>query len=79
MASGKLLRQLIKTGAEGNHEAFRQVSEEVIRQERSKKHHLLANDLEKILYGRTNSTKKPSFILNNNIPKDVSVEFPCCR
>jgi hypothetical protein len=33
MASGKLLRQLIKTGAEGNHDAFRRVSEEVIREE----------------------------------------------
>jgi len=70
MASGKLLRQLIKTGAEGNHEAFRQVSEEVIRQERSKKHHLLANDLEKILYGRANSVKNFSFALSDNLPKD---------
>jgi len=30
----KLLRQLIKTGIEGNIEAFRQVSEEIIREER---------------------------------------------
>jgi hypothetical protein len=53
MASGKLLRQLIKTGAEGNLEAFRQASKEVIREEREKRHHLLANDLEKILTGTT--------------------------
>jgi len=52
MASGKLLRQLIKSGSDGNLEAFRSVSEEVIREERAKQHHLLANDLEKILYGR---------------------------
>ncbi len=48
MASGKLLRKLIKTGTEGNLDAFREVSEAVIREERDKHHHLLANDLEKI-------------------------------
>ena len=36
MASGKLLRQLIKTGIEGSIEAFRRVSEEIIREERRK-------------------------------------------
>jgi SpoVK/Ycf46/Vps4 family AAA+-type ATPase len=76
MASGKLLRQLIKTGAEGNHEAFRQVSEEVIREERSKNHHLLANDLERILYGRANSAKKIPFTLNDNLPKDRERGIP---
>ncbi len=76
MASGKLLRQLIKTGAEGNYEGFRQVSEEVIRQERSKKHHLLANDLERILYGRANSVKKFPFALNDNLPKDREHGIP---
>ena len=76
MASGKLLRQLIKTGAEGNHEAFRQVSEEIIQQERSKKHHLLANDLEKILYGRAKSAKILPFTLNDNLPKDREHGIP---
>lgn len=52
MATGKLLRQLIKTGVEGNSDAFRAASEEVIREERAKQHHLLANDLERLLYGR---------------------------
>jgi SpoVK/Ycf46/Vps4 family AAA+-type ATPase len=70
MASGKLLRQLIKTGAEGNHEAFQQVSKEVILEERSKNHHLLANDLEKILYGRSNSIKNFPFALNGKLPRD---------
>jgi SpoVK/Ycf46/Vps4 family AAA+-type ATPase len=51
MPSGKVLRQLIKAGATGDTGAFRQVSEEVIREERLKQHHLLANDLEQILYG----------------------------
>lgn len=52
MATGKLLRQLIKSGIEGNAEAFRAATEEVIREERAKQHHLLANDLESLLYGR---------------------------
>lgn len=52
MATGKLLRQLIKSGVEGNSDAFRAATEEVIREERAKQHHLLANDLERLLYGR---------------------------
>ena len=51
MASGRILRQLIKSGASGDMAAFRQASEAVIREERQKQHHLLANDLEKVLYG----------------------------
>lgn len=50
MANAKTLRQLIKAGSRGDEAAFRQASESVIRQERAKQHHLLANDLEKILY-----------------------------
>jgi AAA+ superfamily predicted ATPase len=51
MASGQLLRQLIKSGAQGDAAIFRAASEAVIREEREKKHHLLANDLERLLYG----------------------------
>ena len=51
MATGKLLRQLIKSGLEGNTDAFRAASEAVITEERQKQHHLLANDLERLLYG----------------------------
>jgi len=51
MASGKTLRQLIKAGASGDSTAFRRASEVVIDEERQKQHHLLANDLEQILYG----------------------------
>lgn len=50
MANAKTLRQLIKAGSRGDETAFRQASESVIRQERAKQHHLLANDLESILY-----------------------------
>jgi len=53
MPTGKLLRHLIKSGLDGNTDAFRVASEEVIREERQKQHHLLANDLERLLYGRT--------------------------
>jgi len=51
MASGKLLRKLIKSGSEGDVATFKRVSEEVIQEERQKQHHLLATDLEYILYG----------------------------
>ena len=51
MASGKILRQLVKAGASGDTDAFRQASEAIIREERQKQHHLLANDLERLLYG----------------------------
>ncbi len=76
MASGKLLRQLIKTGAEGNHDAFRQVSEEVIREERAKQHHLLANDLEKSLYGRTKSSNARPSPLSDKVPTDRERNLP---
>lgn len=51
MANGKLLRQLIKSGTQGDAAGFRAASEAVISEEREKHHHLLANDLERLLYG----------------------------
>jgi SpoVK/Ycf46/Vps4 family AAA+-type ATPase len=51
MANGKILRQLIKAGASGDTDAFRRASEAIIQDERQKQHHLLANDLEQMLYG----------------------------
>ncbi|MBI2792800.1 MAG: ATP-binding protein [Gammaproteobacteria bacterium] len=51
MANGKTLRQLIKAGSSGDPTAFRRASEAIISEERQKQHHLLANDLEQILYG----------------------------
>ena len=59
MASGKVLRQLITAGANGDIENFRRVTEAVIQDERQKQHHLLANDLEKILYGEHLKSEKP--------------------
>lgn len=51
MASGKVLRQLIRAGAEGDLSAFKAASQSIIEEERQKQHHLLANDLERLLYG----------------------------
>lgn len=64
MSSGKILRQLIKAGTSGDSAAFRRVSEAVIENERQKQHHLLANDLEQILYG-----EQLHQALNRAIPK----------
>ena len=50
MASGKLLRQLIRSGMQGDIEKFRMASEAVIKEERDKNHHLLARDLENLLH-----------------------------
>lgn len=58
MANGKVLRQLIRAGATGDATAFKKVSEAVIAEERQKQHHLLANDLEKILYGESVKSSK---------------------
>ena len=49
--NGKILRQLIKAGTTGDSAVFRRASEAIIENERQKQHHLLANDLELILYG----------------------------
>ncbi|WP_062057755.1 AAA family ATPase [Cellvibrio sp. OA-2007] len=60
MANGKILRQLIKAGASGDSDAFRRASEAIIQDERQKQHHLLANDLEQMLYGEYLKPVKPN-------------------
>jgi SpoVK/Ycf46/Vps4 family AAA+-type ATPase len=71
MANGKLLRQLVRAGVEGDHEAFRRASEAVIAEERGNQHHLLANDLEKVLYGRPSSASSLSVVnLKKSVPSD---------
>lgn len=77
MPTGKLLRQLIRSGAEGDLEVFRGVAEQVIAAEREKRHHLLANDLERILYGRNRSVPSPALQhLIASVPKDHERGFP---
>jgi SpoVK/Ycf46/Vps4 family AAA+-type ATPase len=49
----------------------------LIQEERGKNHHLLANDLEKILYGRRSSTVLPLHsTLNGRLPKDKERNIP---
>lgn len=76
MANAKLLRQLVKTGTEGNADAFKRVSEQLIKEERSKNHHLLANDLEKILYGRRTAATPSRNLLSDRLPKDKERDLP---
>ncbi|SMG61289.1 AAA family ATPase [Paraburkholderia susongensis] len=71
MANGKLLRQLVRAGVEGDQEAFKRASEAVIAEERDKQHHLLANDLEKLLYGRPATASSLSVLnLAKAVPSD---------
>lgn len=76
MAKAQLLRQLIKTGTEGNQEAFKRVSEQLIKEERAKNHHLLANDLERILYGRRSAPGITNSSLLDRVPKDKDRNLP---
>lgn len=76
MSSGRTLRQLIKSGSSGDLEAFRRVTEEVIREEREKQHHLLANDLERILYGRPIVAPLSLRRLSETVPTDRERGLP---
>lgn len=56
-----MLRKLLKAGAVNANDDFRRAAEELIHDERAKKHHLLANDLERVLYGeQTNGIRAES-------------------
>ncbi|MCD9097379.1 ATP-binding protein [Luteimonas fraxinea] len=77
MANGKILRQLLKAGTLGDHAAFRRASEAIIDEERQKQHHLLANDLEQILYGgdmRVEAARNPQ--LSADVPADKERGVP---
>lgn len=76
MATGKLLRKLLRAGREGDDEAFVEVSEEIIEHERQKKHHLLANDLERILYGTSANDSHSSKQLKDAIPEAEERALP---
>jgi AAA+ superfamily predicted ATPase len=75
MASSKHLRQIFQFAKTGNEEAFKKVAEEIIQEEREKQHHLLANDLEEILYGKV-SKVLPFQILKEEIPLDKEKNLP---
>ena len=77
MSNGKLLRSLIRSGAEGDVDAFRGVAKKVIAEERQKQHHLLASDLETILYGRSRTPSSPALRgLVETIPEDRERGIP---
>ena len=77
MANGNLLKQLIRSGAEGDRDAFRGVAKQVIANERQKQHHLLASDLESFLYGRSQSSPSPALRnLATTIPEDRERGIP---
>ena len=77
MANGKLLRKLIRSGTEGDLDAFRNAAKQVIDEERQKHHHLLADDLEAILYGRARTTSSPALRkLSETIPEDRERGIP---
>ncbi len=70
MAEGRLLRQLLKAGSHGDVASFREVAEEVIRGERQKRHHLLANELERILYGEADHGAVVRPMMDRPVPRD---------
>jgi TRAP-type C4-dicarboxylate transport system substrate-binding protein len=50
MARGEILRKLFKSFSHNEREAFLHAAQELIEEERSKNHLLLAKDLEKLLH-----------------------------
>ena len=75
MASSKHLRQIFQSAKLGDKDSFQKVAEEIIQEEREKQHHLLANDLEEILYGKV-SKVMPFQILKEEIPLDKERNLP---
>ena len=77
MANGKLLRQLIRSGAEGDLDAFGGAAQQVISEERQKHHHLLANDLEAILHGSASAPFRPAArAVVESVPEDRERGLP---
>lgn len=80
MASGKLLRQLFKGVAQGNEESFRLAAEQIIQEEREKHHHLLANDLQRILQSGVpelvGDNMRTTSVRPSDIPKDTERGLP---
>lgn len=77
MASAKVLRQLIRAGSGGDIAAFKAASKSIIEEERQKQHHLLANDLEQILYGESKPVASGSLSrLLPSLPTDKERGLP---
>jgi len=80
MASGKLLRQLFKGVTQGDEESFRLAAEQIIQEERAKHHHLLANDLQRLLQSGVpdlaGDNLRISSVRPSDIPKDTERSLP---
>lgn len=80
MASGKLLRQLFKGVAQGNEQSFHNAAEQIIQEERAKHHHLLANDLQRILQSGvpdlTGDSLRTISVRPSDIPHDTEKGLP---
>lgn len=78
MVNGDLLRQLFRSHANEDHVAFRAAAEAVIREERSKNHRLLADDLERILLTRDGYRRPAAHraVSKRNLPMDRERGFP---
>ena len=80
MASGKLLRQLFKGIAQGDEQSYLTAAEQIIHEERVKQHHLLANDLQRILQSSvpefTGDVLRTSSVKSSEIPKDAERGLP---
>lgn len=76
MASGKILRQIVKAGISGDIVAFQDASKAIIQEERQKQHHLLANDLEKIIYGDHHAAKSTLNSFKERVPIDQERGLP---
>lgn len=77
MASAKVLRQLIRAGSDGDIAAFKAASKSIIEEERQKQHHLLASDLEQILYGESKPVASSSLArLLPSLPTDKERGLP---
>lgn len=76
MAEGRLLRELLKAASPTASTAFVRAAEALIAEERQKKHHLLANDLERILYGTEQRAGEPRLTPVKDIPTDRERGLP---
>lgn len=75
MTQSRTLRRLIRSGTSGDPSEFRRAAEDLIREERQKKHHLLANDLEQLLdQGAVPQRKAPSRVYE--LPRDRERGMP---
>src|SRR5580700_7812244 len=57
MTAGNAIRKLIMAHAKGDSESFKTAASEFINEERRKRHHVLADDLERILSNGATSPK----------------------